>query len=142
MSIESSAVSTSLLTRDPGSDCTTRGIRVLVRPTFLPDRSDPAMGRFTWTYKVAIANLGDRRVQLRRRHWVIVDGDGNRHEVEGEGVVGHQPDLAPGHRFEYASFCPLEYPWGTMEGEYTFEDEHGEEFRVQVGRFFLVSPHV
>lgn len=141
MSAETSTVSTAL-SRDTGSDCTTCGIRVQVRPTFLPDRSDPALGRFTWSYRIVITNLGDRRAKLLRRHWKIVDGDGNRHEVEGEGVVGHQPELAPDHRFEYSSFCPLEYAWGTMEGDYTFEDEQGQEFRVQIGRFFLVSPHV
>lgn len=100
------------------------------------------MGRFIWSYRITISNLGDRRARLLRRRWLIVDGDGNRHEVEGDGVVGHQPDLGPNHRFEYSSFCPLEYPWGTMEGDYTFEDETGESFRVEVGRFFLVSPHV
>jgi ApaG protein len=79
---------------------------------------------------------------MGRAHWMIVDGEGERKEVHGEGVVGHFPDLSPGEFFEYTSFCPLEYPWGTMEGTYEFVDENGEHFEAVIGRFFLVSPHV
>jgi ApaG protein len=69
-----------------------------------------------------------------------VETDGDRHEVEGEGVVGRQPTLKPGQSFEYSSYCPLATAWGTMEGTYTFvENGTREEFEVVVGRFYLVS---
>ncbi|GEM_PF-106629 len=141
MATESSTI-VAAISRDLGSDAITNGVRVVVRPKYLRDRSEPELGKFTWSYHITIKNIGDRHARLLRRHWVIVDGNGQRHEVAGEGVVGHQPDLSPGEDFEYASCCPLEYPWGTMEGEYTFVDERGELFEVKVGRFFLVSPHV
>jgi hypothetical protein len=64
--------------------------------------------------------VGERTARLVDRHWVITDGDGYANEVRGPGVVGHQPTLAPGQAFEYESFCPLETPWGTMEGSYRF----------------------
>lgn len=131
-----------LRTRSEGSDITTNGIRIVVTPRFLNDRSSHALSHYIWMYTVLISNQSDRSARLIRRQWLIVDGNGQRHEVEGDGVVGHQPDLAPGEDFEYSSHCPLEYPWGTMEGAYFFEDEQGEVFPVAIGRFFLVSPHV
>ena len=104
-----------------GSDALTEGIRVRVSPSFIPETSDPTIGRFNFAYHVTITNEGREPVTLRRRHWTIVDGDGDRHEVVGDGVVGQQPTLAPGERFEYQSFAPLMTHWGTMEGEFTFE---------------------
>jgi len=69
-----------------------------------------------------------------------VDADGEKHEVRGEGVIGHQPDLAPGQAFEYTSYCPLPTPWGTMEGEYTMQDEHGDLFEAAIGGFIWSRP--
>ena len=42
--------------------------------------------------------------------------------VDGEGVVGETPVLAPGQTHDYVSGCPLTTPHGSMEGFYTFSD--------------------
>lgn len=99
-----------------GSDCITRGIRVMVVPEFLREQSDADAGRYLFAYRVRITNQSDLIVQVMRRQWIIVDADGDRREVEGDGVVGRQPILEPGATFEYASYCPLSTRWGTMEG--------------------------
>lgn len=117
----------------------TRGFRVDVRPQYLPEHSKPAEGKYVFGYHIRIENVGVERAKLLSRHWVIVDADGDRHDVTGEGVVGNQPDLGPGEHFEYSSFCPLETPWGTMEGSYRFRADSGEEFDVRVARFYLVA---
>lgn len=126
--------------RSFGSEALTRGVRVTVTPTYLADRSEPGAGRFVFGYRIRIANESDRAVQLLSRKWIIVDADGERSEVTGEGVVGQQPRIQPGSAFEYSSFCPLTTPWGTMEGIYQLKGEDGEMFDVPVARFFLVSP--
>lgn len=123
-----------------GSECVTDGVRVKVVPTYLPTHSDPANDRFLFAYHVTIVNEGTRRARLRSRQWAIVDADGERHEVQGMGVVGHHPDLKPGERFEYSSFCPLNTSWGTMEGSYVMEREDGSVFDARIKRFFLVGP--
>lgn len=126
-----------------GSVLVTHGVRVAVSPSYLPHDSDPKgdVGRPRWVfaYRVRITNESEHRAHLLTRHWTIVDADGERHEVHGEGVVGHQPDLGPGEHFEYSSYCPLETPWGTMQGEFQFEGADGARFAVPVARFFLVS---
>lgn len=121
----------------PGAD---GGVRVNVKPEFLPEHSDPSAARWVFGYRVRITNEGPQPVTLLRRHWIIVDGDGDRHDVEGDGVVGHQPRLEPGEVFEYASYCPLETRWGTMEGEFHMVPNGGESFAARVARFYLVAP--
>ena len=123
-----------------GSVTITRGVRVAVAPAFLPEQSDVAAGTYIFGYRIRISNESDRRIRLLSRRWLIVDAGGERKEVEGEGVVGEQPELGPGEAFTYASFCPLPTAWGTMEGSYTMRAEDGEEFEVEIGRFYLAVP--
>jgi ApaG protein len=115
----------------------TNGIRVTVRPVFAPEHSDPDEPRYVFVYFIRIENTGDRTARLMRRHWYIHDSAAGDSEVEGEGVVGEQPTLAPGDVHEYQSFCVLKGPEGHMEGNYRFRRTDGEEFRVAIPRFLL-----
>lgn len=117
----------------------TRGIRVSAEPRYLPEASDPEQGHFVHAYRIRIENRGDRTVMVAARHWIIIDTDGNREEVDGLGVVGEQPVLAPGESFEYTSFCPIASGFGTMEGWYHLLDDQGGTFTVDIGRFYLVA---
>ncbi len=126
------------MTDTNNSNTVTRGLRVEAAAQYLPSESDPERGRFIFVYRIRITNDGHRNVQLRRRAWLIIDAKSKREEVRGEGVVGKQPRIAPGETFEYTSYCPLRTDWGTMEGYFSFAFEDGEEFRVDVGRFYMV----
>jgi len=119
----------------------TQGIAVQVEPIFIEEQSDPEEHRFVWAYHVRIENRGAQTVQLMNRHWQITDGNGARHEVRGEGVVGEQPVLDPGDSFEYTSGTPLATPSGVMFGSYEMETECGEIIDVDVPAFSLDSPH-
>src|SRR5712675_1020508 len=85
----------------------TSQIEVTVEPNFLPERSSVEKRQYFWSYTIVITNTGKETVQLRTRHWIITDAAGRKQEVRGEGVVGEQPVLAPGERFEYTSGVPL-----------------------------------
>ncbi len=119
----------------------TRGIQVTVMPQFLADRSSAEDERFFWAYTIEIANLGKVTVQLKTRHWQITDGRGQMQEVRGPGVVGEQPVLKPGEKFEYTSGVPLSTPAGLMTGTFQMVAENGESFDVEVPAFSLDSPH-
>lgn len=121
---------------------TTRDVVVRVSVSFLPEQSEPAKGRWFWTYHIRIENQGDAAVQLLTRHWSIVDGRGARHEVRGEGVIGEQPVIEPGHSYDYVSGCPLHTPTGAMEGSYHMVGEDGSTFDVRIPRFQLIGPAV
>ena len=119
---------------------TTDGIRVSVRPSFSPPHSEPNRRRFVFSYQIEMENQSEDAAQLLFRHWYIHDSQGDDSEVDGEGVVGEQPTLAPGRSHVYESFCVLRSPVGFMEGYYTFVRPTGEEFRVAVPRFDLRAP--
>jgi ApaG protein len=123
------------------SDTTTRGIRITVRPRFVPEQSDPDNGQWLFAYHITIRNQGDQPVQLLSRHWVITNGEGHVEEVRGAGVVGYQPLLKPGEEFQYTSGCPLTTPVGTMHGEFNMVmPESGEKFDAKIEPFRLAVP--
>ncbi|MCC2980381.1 MULTISPECIES: Co2+/Mg2+ efflux protein ApaG [unclassified Sphingomonas] len=125
----------------PSSE-TTRGVTVRVSVSYLPEQSEPARGRWFWAYHIRIENDGPQAVQLLTRHWIITDGRGARHSVEGEGVVGEQPLIAPGASYDYVSGCPLATPLGSMQGSYRMVDAAGMTFDVAIPKFALVAPAV
>lgn len=122
------------------SDTSTRGVRIIVQPRYLPEQSAPEASRYLFAYDVVIRNEGDASVQLLSRHWVITDGDGQTEDVRGPGVVGYQPKLNPGHHFEYTSGCPLQTPVGTMHGSFRMVCEDGEQFDALIAPFRLAVP--
>jgi ApaG protein len=117
----------------------TREIAVRVAVSYLSEQSDPAAGRWFWSYHVRIENGSQKAVQLLSRAWTILDGRGTVHEVVGEGVVGEMPLIAPGSSFDYVSGCPLDTPSGSMHGSYRMVDEDGTAFDVEIPRFELLS---
>jgi ApaG protein len=118
----------------------TRGFRVSVSPAFVPHESDRGASQFVFGYRVTIRNESGQSARLVSRRWLITDGQGRQRLVEGEGVLGKQPLIPPGHAHVYSSHCPLKTPWGTMEGVYAMQGEDGEQFEIQVGKFFLIAP--
>ena len=119
---------------------TTGSIRVMVKPQFLEDQSEPTENHFVWAYHVRIENNGERTVQLLNRHWTITDAFGRIQEVRGPGVVGEQPVLGPGESFEYTSGTPLGTPSGIMSGTYEMADDD-DLFEVVIPAFSLDSPY-
>lgn len=120
---------------------TTEGITIEVYPEFLESESAPQIGKYLWAYRIFIKNEGDSWAKLISRHWVIINADGDIEEVKGPGVVGYTPELKPGDSFTYTSFCPLDTPWGTMEGSYSFIRRDSSDFKAFINRFYLVSPY-
>ena len=119
----------------------TRGIRVDVESTYLPERSNPGGRQWFFTYRIRITNEGDATVQLISRHWIITDANGKVEEVRGAGVVGQQPVLTPSQSFEYTSFCPLRTNFGTMHGSYRMVPADGDPFDAEIAPFALSEPH-
>lgn len=117
----------------------TESIRITVRPTYLREQSRPGAAQFVFAYHVRIENVGDQSAQLLTRRWQIHDEIGEDTQVEGEGVVGEQPVIAPGRVHEYRSFCVLKSPRGWMEGEYRFTRADGSRFEASIPRFDLAA---
>ena len=116
---------------------TTDDITVTVRPVYLDSQSDFFEKRFVFGYFIRIENRGGAEVQLLRRYWRIEEYGGRVQEVEGQGVIGKQPLIAPGAEHTYSSYSILATFEGAMEGYYTMERPDGERFRVVIPRFNL-----
>jgi ApaG protein len=116
------------------------GITVRVAVNFLPEQSRIEAAKWFWVYHIRIENGSDHTVQLLTRHWRITDGHGEVDMIEGDGVVGEQPVLAPGQSHDYVSGCPLNTPNGSMEGHYTFRRDNGAIVRAAIPYFPLAAP--
>ena len=117
-------------------------IAVSAFPQFIADQSDPASERYIFAYTITIENTGTVTAQLISRHWIITDGNSLVQEVRGLGVVGQQPLLKPGEKFEYTSGCQLDTPVGTMRGTYQMTAEDGMQFDAVIDEFTLSIPRV
>ncbi len=125
---------------EPTSTAITQGIRVTVTSSYVAEQSAPDQGRYVFAYTVAIANEGAATAQLRTRHWVITDATGKVEEVRGDGVIGEQPRLGAGQRFQYTSRCVLTTPVGTMHGSYQMRRDDGSGFDATIAPFSLAAP--
>ena len=80
-------------------------LTVQVRTRYLPEQSEPEQGSYAFAYTITIRNTGDVPSQLISRHWVITDAEEQVQEVNGLGVVGHQPLLPPGDKLHLGGEC-------------------------------------
>lgn len=112
-------------------------IRISVKTQFLPEESSQDDQIYSFAYTVTIRNGGPLPVQLVARHWLIDDAKGQRQEVRGLGVVGHQPLLRPGESFEYTSGARLGSPVGSMQGSYFLITEDAHWFEAPIAIFSL-----
>jgi len=123
------------------SEATTRNIRVSVQAQYDASRSSPRQSQWFFLYTVNITNESRDTVQLVSRHWIITDGMGKVEEVQGPGVVGIQPVIAPGQSFEYTSGCPLATPFGSMHGTYQIIKRGEGQFDIEIAPFTLTEPY-
>jgi ApaG protein len=117
------------------------GVEVNVETFYQPDYSNPVQGEFMFAYRITIENHNNFPVKLHRRCWHIFDSNGSYREVEGEGVVGVQPVLNPGEKYQYVSGCNLRTEMGKMHGTYTMENLNNKKsFEVNIPVFEMVVP--
>lgn len=115
-------------------------IAVEVDTRYLEDQSQPEARRYVFAYTIRIRNEGAVPATLLARHWVITDAAGQVREVDGEGVVGEQPHLAPGEAFQYTSGAVLETDHGVMQGRYRMLADDGTRFDAPIPAFTLTVP--
>ncbi|MCX4192969.1 Co2+/Mg2+ efflux protein ApaG [Methylophaga sp. OBS1] len=115
-------------------------IQVNVETTYLDQESDPDKARYLFAYTITIKNHSQAAARLLSRYWKITGGDGHEQEVEGDGVVGLHPYLAPEQEFTYTSAAMLDTPVGMMQGHYKMVGDDGEQFEVAIPAFTLAVP--
>lgn len=113
-------------------------IRVeIARVHYLPAKSAPESGLWTWGYEVRITNLGKTRITLRGRRWNIDYGGPAPLVVRCDYVDGDQHVIEPGKTFVYVSGVPLPAETGMMAGHFIVEPEGGDSFDARTPSFVL-----
>ncbi len=116
-------------------------LEITVIPTFESDNYLSTGEEYVWTYNIKVKNRDSRPLQIISRMWRIVDSDGNKKEIVGEGVVGRKPIINSGEQFKYSSYAQLRCPSGMMYGSYQVRDiEDGSIFTVTIPAFSLDVP--
>jgi ApaG protein len=119
----------------------TRDVIVSVQTAYVPAQSSPGSDHYVFAYRISITNESRDTVQLLRREWHITDAYGRKRHVEGDGVVGLQPVLPPGHTHEYVSGCDFQTPVGQMHGHYEMVDLVSKvAFKVKIPTFTMATP--
>jgi ApaG protein len=119
----------------------TDGVKISVEQFYQSDYSNPLQREFMFAYRVTIENNNSFPVQLLRRHWFIQDSSTEQREVEGEGVIGAQPIIAPLEQYQYISGCNLKSELGQMYGTYLMENVNTKtRFEVKIPVFQMEAP--
>jgi ApaG protein len=119
----------------------TKGVKVTVETAYKPEFSNPAQQHYVFTYRITIENQGDKTIQLKSRHWEIMDTTFPKREIDGDGVIGKQPVLEPGETHQYVSGCNLRSGIGKMHGYYVMEKVlDGKQFTVNIPSFSMIDP--
>ena len=117
------------------------GIKVSVEVFYQPDYSNAVNSEYMFAYRITIVNNNSYPVKLLRRCWYIYDANGSMREVEGEGVIGVQPQINPGENYQYVSGCNLRTELGKMHGTYTMENiSNQRQFEVTIPAFEMMVP--
>ncbi|MBJ2174886.1 Co2+/Mg2+ efflux protein ApaG [Aureibaculum algae] len=121
----------------------TNGIKISVKTKFEGMSNQNRRLLFTFSYEITIENQSNASVQLMSRHWKIFDSLKSLEIVEGEGVIGKKPVLAPKKSYTYSSYCNLTSPTGAMKGFFNMINfTNTNRFKVNIPSFQLTVPAV
>jgi len=116
-------------------------VKIQVKTWYRSDLSNPEEHQYFYNYRISIVNKGTDTIQLLHRHWMVEQLIHGIQHVDGPGVVGEQPLITAGERFEYVSGCEFWMPIGRMSGFYTFQNLATEQlFSVPIPTFTLEFP--
>jgi len=121
----------------------TNGIKISVKTKFEGNRYQNYRMYFSFSYSITIENQSNDSVQLVSRHWNIFDSLNNLEIIEGEGVVGKKPILAPKKSYTYSSYGNLTSSIGSMKGFFNMINfTTTKNFRVYIPSFQLTVPAI
>lgn len=116
------------------------GLQVRIdKVAYMPSLEAPEDRPHPFVYHITIDNQSDETVTIKGRKWVVTDAQGRRVVVEGDGVVGKFPCLAPGEHFSYNSYHVI----GTdsaAEGAFIGVNAEGAPVITRIPRFEMRVP--
>ena len=115
-------------------------LRVTVdKVVYMPHLEAPANRPHPFVYFITIRNDSTEAVTVKGRKWVVTEADGQRVVVEGDGVVGKFPRLAPGEHFSYNSYHVIATD-SVAEGAYLGIRDDGRPVIMRIPKFTMRVP--
>lgn len=119
----------------------THGICVAVEIFYQEEQSRPVLAEYLFAYRITIENQSKVPIKLLKRKWNIIESSGITRVVEGDGVVGEQPIIVPGNKYQYVSAANLKSDIGKMFGHYLVLDLlEKKEINISIPEFKLIAP--
>lgn len=106
---------------------------------YMPSLEAPEEKPHPFVYFISIRNQSGERVTIRGRKWIVREEGGEVTVVEGEGVVGQTPVIAPGEDFSYNSYHVVARN-AVVEGAFFGETATGEWVFARIPSFRLEVP--
>jgi len=106
---------------------------------YAPDLEAPSDRPHPFVYFITIENRSEETVTIRGRKWVLTAACGSQIVVEGDGVVGKFPRLAPGECFSYNSYHVIGSDC-VAEGAFIAINDRGEPVITRIPRFEMNVP--
>ncbi|HQE11554.1 MAG TPA: Co2+/Mg2+ efflux protein ApaG [Flavipsychrobacter sp.] len=117
------------------------GICVAVEVFYQEEQSRPVLSEYLFAYRITIENQSRAPIKLLKRKWNIIESSGITRIVEGDGVVGEQPIIVPGNKYQYVSAANLKSDIGKMFGHYLVLDLlEKKELKISIPEFKLIAP--
>lgn len=105
-----------------------------------PKAETPSDRPHCFVYFITIHNHTELAVTIKARKWVVTNANGEITALEGEGVVGQSPLIAPGESWSYNSFHLLDTPTAVAEGSYLGLDAEGRRVIARIPKFRMEVP--
>lgn len=116
------------------------GLRATIdRVVYAPQLEAPPDRPHPFVYFITIHNDSLETVTIKGRKWVVTDSDGSTIVVEGDGVVGKFPRLAPGESFSYNSYHIIGSD-STAEGSFFGVTDDGVPVFTRIPAFEMRAP--
>ena len=117
------------------------GISAVVESvTFSAALDAPPDRPFPFVYVIVVANQSAQAVTIKARKWIIREvGKGRCHVVEGDGIGGRAPRLAPGESFRFHNYHVVAAD-SVAEGSFLVCDDAGQPALVRVPAFTMHVP--
>lgn len=117
------------------------GLRVTVDAVMhRTDLPAPPDRPHSFVYFISIHNHTPSPITIKGRKWVVTNDRGEITAVEGDGVVGQFPTIAPGEKFTYNSRHLLDLGSAVAEGSYLGTDADGRKVIVRIPKFTMSVP--
>lgn len=106
---------------------------------YMPSLDAPDERPHPFVYFISISNESGEKVTIRGRKWVVRESDGEVTVVEGDGVIGQSPVIAPGESFSYNSYHVTRGE-AVAAGAFFGETDGGEWVFTRIPEFRLEVP--